>query len=69
MANSYTVTLEVREERCLTLELVDVQADTEEQACEVACQTYNATGRKQFTLQCTDLDDTEVTDFHAEEDE
>lgn len=66
---NYTVTLEIRETRYVTLELVDVEADSEEQAIEVARKTYKDTGRMQFELQGEDIESDEVTDFHAEEDE
>ena len=64
---SYTVTLEVRETRYVTLELLDVEAESKEQAIDVARRTYKDTGRMQFELQGEDIESDEVTDFHAEE--
>jgi len=65
MANSYTVTLEVQQTRHIALELVEVEADTEEEAIEVARKAYQDTGRTQFTLQFEEIGSEDITDAHA----
>ena len=66
---NYAVTLEIRETRYVALELVDVEADSEEQAIEVARKTYKDTGRMEFFFQGEDIESDEITDAHVEEDE
>lgn len=63
---NYTVTLEVRETRYMTLELLDVEALDVEQAVKMAHKTYAETGRSEFTLEVEDIEDDEVVNAFVE---
>jgi len=64
----YTVTLEVREMRTLTLEVIEVEAKGEEDAVNIAKKMY-LDGSDHFTLCNEDVDDQYVVGATAKEDE
>lgn len=63
---NYVVTLEVRETRYMTLDLLDVEAVDEEQAVAMACKTYKDTGREEFDVQVEDIEEDDVVDVFVD---
>ena len=59
---NYVVTLEGRETRYMTLDLLDVEAVDEEQAVAMACKAYKDTGREEFDMQVEDIEEDDVVD-------
>ena len=64
--NNYTVTLEVREVRILSIEMEDVQTVSEDRAIEIARSEYERTGRREFTVELADVETDEVLESRAE---